>query len=108
MKTTSYVLLFQTLGIVKQWKKKTEFCMEDCLSLRGLGKKNFNSLGTENDEAIFIYNDKYMKFLVRQSIEEGRCAALYQYYNYENCDDVLNHISKEINIKCNNYDIINA
>ena len=45
----------------------TGFSMKDCLSLPGLGCKYFNSLRTEEEEPIFTYNDKYMRWFVRQS-----------------------------------------
>ena len=37
------------------------FSMKDCLSLPGLGWKNFNSFRTEEEEPIYTYNDKYMR-----------------------------------------------
>ena len=52
--------------------------MTDCLSLQGLGWKNFNSLGTEEDEPIYFYNDTYMRWFVRQSIKRGRVCAFNQ------------------------------
>ena len=56
----------------------TGFSMKDCLSLPGLGWKYFNSLRTEEDEPIYTYNDKYMRWFVRQSIKRGRVCALNQ------------------------------
>ena len=53
----------------------TGFSMKDCLSLPGLGWKYFNSLRTEKDEPIYTYNDKYMRWFVRQSIKGGRVCA---------------------------------
>ena len=50
----------------------TGFSMKDCLSLPGLGLKNFNSLGTEEDEPIYTYNDKYMRWFARQAAYGGR------------------------------------
>ena len=52
---------------------------KNCLSLPGLGWKYFNSLRTEEDETIFTYNDKYMRWFVRQSIKRGRVCAYNQY-----------------------------
>ena len=49
----------------------TGFGMKDCLSIPGLGWKYFNSLRTEEDEPINTYNDKYMRWFVRQSIKTG-------------------------------------
>ena len=56
----------------------TRFSMKDCLSLPGLGWKHFNSLRTEEDEPKYTYNDKYMRWFVRQSIKGGRVCAFNQ------------------------------
>ena len=82
------------------------FSMEACLSLPGLGWKNFNSLRTEEDEPIYTYNDKYMRWFVRQSIKGGRVCAFNQYHKSKSCDDILKIISKELCVKGNIYDII--
>ena len=57
----------------------TCFSMKDCLSLPGLGWKNFNSLRTADVELIDTYNNKYMRWFVRQSIKGGRVCAFNQY-----------------------------
>ena len=50
----------------KAIEEATGFGMNDCLSLPGLGWKYFNSLRKEQDESIYTYNDKYMRWFVRQ------------------------------------------
>ena len=80
--------------------------MKDCLSLPGLGLKYFNSLRTEEDEPIFTYNDKYMRWLVRQAGHGGRACAFNHFYKSKICDDFLKIISKELCVKRNDYDII--
>ena len=45
----------------------TGFSKKDCLSLPGLRVKYFNSLGTNQDEPIYTYNDKYMRWFLRQA-----------------------------------------
>ena len=70
--------------------------MKDCLSLPGLGWKYFNSLRTEEDESINTYNDKYVKWFVRQSIKGGRVCAFNQYYKSPVYDDIKKIISKEL------------
>ena len=60
---------------IKAMEEITEFSMKDCLSLPGLGWKFFNSLRTEEDEPIYAYNDKSMRWFVRQSIKRGRVCA---------------------------------
>ena len=57
----------------------TGFSMKDCLSLPGLGWKLFNSLRIVEDELIYTYTDKHMRWFVRQSIFEGRLCAFNQY-----------------------------
>ena len=57
----------------------TGISKKDCLSLPGLGWKNFNSLRREKDEPIYTYNDKYMRWFVRQSIKGRRVCAFNQY-----------------------------
>ena len=83
----------------------TGFSMKDCFCLPGLGWKYFNSLRTEEDEPIITYNDKYMRWFVRQSIEGGRVCAFNQYYKSKHCDGFLKVLSKELCVKGNVYDI---
>ena len=78
------------------------------MSLPGLGWKYFNSLRTEEDETIYTYNDKYVRWFVRQSIKEGRVSAFNQHFKSKFCDDLLKIISEELNVKGNIYDIIEA
>ena len=85
----------------KSMEEITAFSMKDCLSLPGLGWKYSNSLRTEEDEPIYIYNDKYMGWFVRESIKGGRVCAFNQYYKSKICDDILKIISEELNVKRN-------
>ena len=84
----------------------TGFSMKDCLSLPGLGLKYFISLRTEEDEPIYTYNDKYMRWFVRQSIKGGRVCAFNQYYKSDHYNDIKRILSKELGVKGNIYDII--
>ena len=77
----------------------TGFSMKECLSLPGLGWKYSISLRTEEDESIYTYNDKYMRWFVRQSIKEGLVCAFYQYCKSKNCNVILKIISKELNVE---------
>ena len=45
------------------------FSLKNCLSLQDVGWKYFYSLGTEEDEPIYIYNAKHMRNFLRQSIK---------------------------------------
>ena len=58
----------------------TGFSKKDCLSLPGVGWKYFNSLRIEEDEPLYTYNDKYMRWFVRRSRRVGRVCAFNQYY----------------------------
>ena len=93
---------------IKAMEEITRFSMKDCLSLPGLGWKYFNSLRTEEDEPIYTYNDKYMRWFVRQSIKGGRVCAFNQYYKSKHCDDILKIINKELAVKGTVYDTIEA
>ena len=89
----------------KNMEDITKFSMKDCLSLPGLGWKYFNSLRTSEDEAIYTYNDKYMRRFVRQSIKGGRVCAFNQYYKSIHFEDIKNIISKFLDVKENIYEI---
>ena len=84
----------------------TGFLMKDCLSLPGLGWNYFNSLRNEEDEPIYTYNDKYIRWFFRRSIKEGRVCAFDQFSRSKICDVVLKIISEELNVEGNIYDII--
>ena len=86
----------------------TSFSMKDCLSLPGLEWKYFNSLRTEEDEPIYTYDDKYMRWFVRQSKNGGRVCAFNQYYESKHCDDILKIINIELAVKGTVYDTIEA
>ena len=93
---------------IEAMREITGFSMKDCLSLPGLGWKYFNSLRTEEDEPIYTYNDKYMRWFVRQSIKGGRVCAFNQYYKSKHCDDILKIINKVLAVKGTVYDTIEA
>ena len=93
---------------IKAMEEIMGFSMKDCLSLPGLSWKYFNSLRTEEDEPIYTYNDKYMRWFVRQSIKGGRVCAFNQYYKSKHCDDILKIINRELAVKGTVYDTIEA
>ena len=86
----------------------TAFSMKDCLSVPGQDWKLFNSLRNEEDEPIYTYNNKYMRWFVRQSFKGGKVCAVSQYYESKKCDDNLKIISEELNVKRIIHDIIEA
>ena len=69
---------FSYARYTKAMEETTGFVMKDCLSLPSLGWKYFNSLRTEQDETIYTYDDKNMRWFVRQSIFRGRVCAFNQ------------------------------
>ena len=77
----------------------TRFSMKDCLPLPGIGLKYFISLRTEKDGPIYTYNDKFMRWFVRQAAYGGRVCAFNQYYISKSCDDILKTVSKELCVK---------
>ena len=99
---------FSYARYIKAMEEITGFSMKDCLSLPGLGWKYFNSLRIEEDEPIYTYKDKYMRWFVRQSIKGGRVCAFNQYYKSKHCDDILKTINKELAVKGTVYDTIEA
>ena len=62
----------------------------------------------ENEELIFTYNDKSMRYFVRQSIKGGRVCRFKQHYRSKICDEVLKLLSEELNVKGNVNDFIEA
>ena len=71
---------FSYARYIKAMEEMTGFSMKDFSSLPGPGLKVFNSLRTEQDEPIYTYNDKYMRWFVRQAAYGGRVCAFIQYY----------------------------
>ena len=86
----------------------TVFAMKDCLSLPRLGWKYFKSLRTEVDEPVYTNNDIYMRYFVRLSIKRRSVCDFNQYYESKFCDDILSHISKELNVKGKIYGFLEA
>ena len=99
---------FSYARYIKAMQEITGFSMKDCLPLPGLGRKYFNSLRTEQDEPIYTFNDKYMRWFVPQAAYGGRVCAFNQYYESNIYDDILNIISKELKNEANTYEKIEA
>ena len=97
---------FSYARYIKAMEEITGFLMKDCLSLPGLGWKYFNSLRTEEDEPIYTYNDKYMRWFVRQSKKGGRVCAFNQYFNSNQYNDIKSILSKDLGVEGNIYDNI--
>ena len=84
---------------IRGMEELTGFRMKKILTLPSLADIFFNSIRKQNDEAIYTYNDEYMRYFVRQSNKRGRRAALNQCHKSFISDNVFNIISHELNIK---------
>ena len=89
-------------------EKLTRVSLKDCLSLPGLGLELFKSLRTNEDEPTYTYNDKYMRWFVRQAAYGGQVCSFNLYCKSKSCEDILKTVSEELNVKGNVYDIIEA
>ena len=63
-----------------------------------LANKFFLSFRDDKEEPIYTFNDEYMRYFVRQSIEGGRCGSFNQYYKSIISDEVFKNISNELGI----------
>ena len=93
--------VFSYARFSKGMEELTGFGMKNSLTLPSLANKYFNSLRDESDEAIYTYNDEFMRHFVRQSIKGGRCGSYNQYYKSNISQEVFNIISKELNVNGN-------
>ena len=78
---------------IKDMEEITGFSMKDCLSLPGLGWKNFNGSRTEEDEPIYTYIDKLMRWFIHQSIKGARVCSFNQYYKSKHYCDIKRNLS---------------
>ena len=76
----------------------TGFGMNDCLSLAEMWWKYFDPLRTDEDERVYIYKGKCMRWFVRQSLKSQICAYK-QYYKPKMCDKILKCISEDLNFR---------
>ena len=86
----------------------TGFGMRNSSTLPFLGWKYFNSLRVENDETIYTYKDKYMRWFVGQSIKGGGYAALNRYYKSNMAKNVFGITSKALFVLGNIFEIFEA
>ena len=97
---------FSHARYAKGMDEVTGFGMKHNLTLPSLLNKYFNNLEDENDEAIYTYNDEFLRHFVRQSIRGRSCSALAQYYKSNISEEVFNIISKELEIDGNVCEIL--
>ena len=75
--------------------------MQNCLTSPILANKFVNTLGDENDETVYTYNDDFLSHFVRKSNKCGRCGSFNQNYKSSISDEVFNVTSKELNVQGN-------
>ena len=97
--------VFSYARYCKAIQEITEFSRKDCLSAPGLGWKFFECLRDKNDETFYTSNDKYMRYLVRQSIKRGRVCAFNQFCKSNLCGGTSKILSRELKVEGNVYDI---
>ena len=85
----------------KFMEERTGFGMKNSVTSPSFANKYFNKLKDENDEPIYTYNDKHLRWFVKQSKKGGRCSILQPYYKSIISDEVFNIISEELNDNCN-------
>ena len=100
--STAFCYARYTMGM----EELTGFDMRNRLTLPSLAKKYFNSLRDENDEPIYTYTDPFMRIFVRKANKGGRCNAFNQFYKSEISDEVINIISKKLNVNGNICEIL--
>ena len=66
--TKYYQSLLLMLVIQKNWKNN-RIWDENSSNLLSSANKYFNNFGNENDEPIYIYCDKYMRWFVRRAVK---------------------------------------
>ena len=97
--STAFCYAKYTMGT----EELTGFGMKNSLTLPSLANKYFNSLRDKNDKPIYTYTDPFMRNFVRKAFKGGRCN---QHYESEISDEVFNIISKELDVKGNECEIL--
>ena len=92
----------------KGMEKITSFGMRNSVTLPSLGWKYFSSMRHESDESLYTCKDNFLRWLVSQSIKNGRCTRFNQYYKSATEDNIFKTISKELNVKGNICDVFEA
>ena len=100
--STAFCYARYTMGM----EELTGFGRKSSLTLPFLANKYFSSLRDEKEETIYTYSDLSMRNFVRQTIKEGRCTALNQYYKSTISDEVFNNIPKELEVNGNDCEIL--
>ena len=80
-------------------EEMTGFGLKKSLTLPSLANKYVFKLRDENDETVYTYNHKYVRWFEKQSIKGRRCSALNQYHNSIISDEVFNNFSNDLNVK---------
>ena len=92
----------------KRMEEITGFGMENNVTLLSLGWKCYKSLRDESDESIYTYEDKYIRWFVRQRIKGDRCTIFGDYYQSKLAYNVFRAILEELNVKGTIREVIEA
>ena len=71
-----------------EMQKMSGFGIKDCLTEASLGWKCFGTY--DKDREFYTFNDKYVRDFIRRSIKGGRVAALFRYFESNQCEEILN------------------
>ena len=66
----------------------------------------FQFIKNKEDEPIYSYDDKYIRWFAHQSFKGGRLCALSQWQKSKVFDEVLKILSEELNSKGDIYDFV--
>ena len=69
---------FSYARYAKGMEELSAFGRKNSFTLPSLANRCFNSLGDENDEPIYTYNDECMRYFVQQSIKGGLSESFNQ------------------------------
>ena len=74
--------------------KTSCFDIEDCLTEASLGWKCFGT--NSKDREFYTFNDKYLRDIIRRSVKGGRVGAFNRYFESNQCEELLNIITKHL------------
>ena len=87
-------------------EKLTIFGMKNSSILSSLANEFLNSSREENDEAIYVYTDPFLRNFLRNSIKCGRYNAFNQHHKSEFSHEVFNNNQKILNVNGNICDLL--
>ena len=73
-------------------QKKSGFGFNDCLTEASLGWKCFRTY--KKDREFYTLKNKYVSDFIRKRIKGGRVAAFKNYFESNQCEELVNNIKK--------------